>query len=151
MNKSLGEKIKDARQKCGYSQEKLGELIGTSKQNVSMWEKDRHQPDINTLEKIAVFLGIPFSYFLNKQFVPESKYIYKEYLRYLNEFELPNNIPSGEDFFFDALDRYWAGEKLQCAQNTANYIIAWSKSDDVIIRDLKAFNNKYKIVDISRL
>lgn len=151
MQKSLGEKIKDARQSCGFTQEKLGDLIGTSKQNISMWEKDRHQPDIDTLENMAEAFNVPFSYFLNKHFVPKSKYVYREYLRYLKEFEIPNTMPSSEDFFFNTLDRYWAGEKLCCDPNTANFVIAWSKSDDKIIRELRAFNEKYNIVDISRL
>ena len=45
----LGEKIKQLRKEKGYSQEKLSELLGVSRQAVTKWENDTGIPDIENL------------------------------------------------------------------------------------------------------
>ena len=45
----LGEKIKQLRKERGYSQEKLAELLGVSRQAVTKWENDTGIPDIENL------------------------------------------------------------------------------------------------------
>ncbi len=45
----LGEKIKQLRKEKGYSQEKLAELLGVSRQAVTKWENDTGIPDIENL------------------------------------------------------------------------------------------------------
>lgn len=58
--KKIGNNIKKYRLAAGYSQSDLGELLNTTKQNISSWEKDRTHPDNKTIEKMANILGCNF-------------------------------------------------------------------------------------------
>jgi phage repressor protein C with HTH and peptisase S24 domain len=55
----LKEWIKEARQKMGWTQERLGELLGVTKGNVSGWETGRHEPSSYQLLKISMATGHP--------------------------------------------------------------------------------------------
>ena len=54
----LGEKISDLRKKAGYSQEKLAELIGVSRQAVTKWEGGSANPDTENLIRLAEIFGV---------------------------------------------------------------------------------------------
>lgn len=54
----IGIKISILRKKLKYSQEKLGELSGLSKNSISTIERGGSKPSIETLEKIAGALNI---------------------------------------------------------------------------------------------
>ncbi len=41
------------------TQERLGELLGVSKQNVNAWEKGRHEPSYSQILKIRDLTGYP--------------------------------------------------------------------------------------------
>ena len=55
---SLSENISKYRKQMGYTQEKLGELLGVTNQAVSKWESSVSFPDVMLLPKIADVLGI---------------------------------------------------------------------------------------------
>ena len=55
---SLGEKILDLRKKEGFSQEKLAELIGVSRQAVTKWENGNANPDTENLIRIAEIFNV---------------------------------------------------------------------------------------------
>ena len=55
---SLGEKILKLRKKNGLSQEKLGELIGVTRQTISNWELNETTPSVEELKKISKELNI---------------------------------------------------------------------------------------------
>ncbi len=55
---SISENIAKYRKQKGYTQEKLGEMLGVSNQAVSKWESAVSMPDIMLLPKIADILGI---------------------------------------------------------------------------------------------
>jgi transcriptional regulator with XRE-family HTH domain len=50
--------IRAARVKAELTQEKLGELLGVSKGNVSAWENDRHEPSYAQLQQISEIAGM---------------------------------------------------------------------------------------------
>lgn len=54
---SLGENIKNHRQRCGLSQEKLAELVGISRQAVTKWEADLSAPSCENLLRLAEIFG----------------------------------------------------------------------------------------------
>ncbi len=156
MNKSLGKKIKEARLKTGISQEKLGDLIGTSKQNISFWESDRHSPDLETLIKISVILNIPFSDFLNisyqDNFLPQSNRLIWEYFRFLDLSEIH---ASHEEYgyWLAVLDDYLIGGKeLLIKKGLGESVVIPTEmfwhSDNSFVKDLKAFNARYQIIKI---
>lgn len=51
-------KIKEFREKKGLSQEKLGEILGLSKQTISSYELGTREPNIETLVKISIVLDV---------------------------------------------------------------------------------------------
>ncbi len=58
IKKELGEKIKRYRKKCGFTQEKLSEMIDISSRNLSNIELGLSYPKPETLEKILQTLDM---------------------------------------------------------------------------------------------
>ena len=56
----LGEKIKNLRERNGYSQERLAEQLGVSRQAVSKWETGLSRPDMGNLIALAKLFHISF-------------------------------------------------------------------------------------------
>jgi transcriptional regulator with XRE-family HTH domain len=61
--KSIGNKIAEARKKNGLSQAELAQQVSISPQAVGKWERGESMPDISTLNKIAIILGVDLNYF----------------------------------------------------------------------------------------
>lgn len=57
-------KIAELRKAKGMSQEQLGELLHTSRQAVSKWERGESYPDIDRVRELAVFFGVSIDYLL---------------------------------------------------------------------------------------
>lgn len=58
MSIKQGEYLKELRIRNNYSQEKLGELLGLSRQSVSKWEQGYATPDTDNLLKLSELYGI---------------------------------------------------------------------------------------------
>ena len=56
--KTMGEKIREYRKMAGISMEELAAQIDVTKQSVSLYEKDRTDMKVSTLETIALVLGV---------------------------------------------------------------------------------------------
>jgi transcriptional regulator with XRE-family HTH domain len=54
----LGERIKEHRKKQGFSQEKIAELVGTSRQAVTKWESGQSVPCMENLMALAEIFGL---------------------------------------------------------------------------------------------
>ena len=57
--RTIGKRIKTAREAAGLSQPELGERLGRSTTTVYRWEKDRTEPSVKTLCKVAAALRVP--------------------------------------------------------------------------------------------
>ena len=57
-------KIAELRKEKGISQEQLAELLYTSRQAVSKWERGESYPDIERLKDLAIFFGVSIDYLL---------------------------------------------------------------------------------------
>ena len=55
---TLGEKIKNCRQKLGLSQEQFAEKINVSRQAITKWENDSGIPDIDNLILLSKVMGV---------------------------------------------------------------------------------------------
>lgn len=55
---TLGERIKNYRQKAGLSQEQLAEKINVSRQAITKWENDSGIPDIDNLISLSKVMGL---------------------------------------------------------------------------------------------
>ena len=52
---NLGEKIREARKRCGFSQEQLAEKMSVSRSAVAKWETDKGLPDVGNLNPGQAF------------------------------------------------------------------------------------------------
>jgi len=52
-------KLRENRRKCGFTQEKLAEIVGISTHYLAMLETARNFPTSDTLERLSAALGIP--------------------------------------------------------------------------------------------
>ena len=62
---TLGERIVNARNKKGYSQEKFAEQLGVSRQMVSRWELNTAVPRMSRMEKICELLDLTANELIN--------------------------------------------------------------------------------------
>ena len=62
-----GERIKEAREVCGFSQTILAELVNVKRQAISAFEKDKIKPAPETLFAIASVTKFPVPFFLNER------------------------------------------------------------------------------------
>lgn len=62
---TFGEKLRDARQKAGLSQEQLSEKLHLSRSAVAKWETNKGMPDIENLKAASQLLGVSIDYLLD--------------------------------------------------------------------------------------
>lgn len=55
---TLGEKIREARRRCGFSQEQLAEKLSVSRSAIAKWETDKGLPDVGNLKILARLLSV---------------------------------------------------------------------------------------------
>lgn len=61
---SFGRKIVQARKNIGMTQKALAEAIGISAVRLNYWEKDKRQPDVEMIKKLAAVLGVSGDYLI---------------------------------------------------------------------------------------
>lgn len=66
-NNIFGKKLKDLRTEKGFSQQKLGEILGFCNQTISFWENGSREPDLDTLLEIAHFFEVPLEELLEEK------------------------------------------------------------------------------------
>lgn len=59
----IGKRIQKKRKECGYSAEKLSELLDISQQQLSRYERGTNKINVSHLVGIANFLQTPINYF----------------------------------------------------------------------------------------
>ena len=63
---TLGEKIKEARQQAGLSQQQLAEKLGVSRSAVAKWESDYGICDVDNLKALSKLFDVSIDYLLNR-------------------------------------------------------------------------------------
>lgn len=63
---TLGEKIREARRKCGFSQEQLADKMSVSRSAVAKWETDKGLPDVGNLKTLARLLNVSVDQLLDE-------------------------------------------------------------------------------------
>ena len=64
---TLGEKIREARRKCGFSQEQLADRMAVSRSAVAKWETDKGLPDVGNLKVLARLLNVSVDSLLDEE------------------------------------------------------------------------------------
>lgn len=67
---TLGNKLKEIRNRFGYSQEDLSSLINVSRQAITKWENDSGIPDISNLQELSKVFGVTVDSLLNDEELP---------------------------------------------------------------------------------
>ena len=70
----FNEMLKYLRQRAGYSQQDLADLLKISKSTIGMYEQGRRSPDYETLEKIADIFNVDMNFLMGgktKESTPE--------------------------------------------------------------------------------
>lgn len=77
----ISERLQQLRKKENYSQEKLAELLGISRQAVSKWESGQGCPDIDNIIKLTEIYHVSADYLLlGKNFDTSKEPVQKERL-----------------------------------------------------------------------
>lgn len=63
---TLGNRLAHLREKTGISQERLGELLGVTRQTVSSWETDKLLPKPENLRALCRCFRVEYEYFSPK-------------------------------------------------------------------------------------
>ena len=63
---TLGGKIREARRKCGFSQEQLAEKMSVSRSAIAKWETDKGLPDVGNLKMLARLLNVSVDQLLDE-------------------------------------------------------------------------------------
>ena len=63
-NNMLGERIANLRKEKKVSQEELADVLCTSRQAISKWERGESAPDIDRLKDLAIYFGVSIDYLL---------------------------------------------------------------------------------------
>jgi transcriptional regulator with XRE-family HTH domain len=63
LDRYVGTRVRQRRLEVGMSQEKLGEALGITFQQVQKYEKGTNRVSVSRLHQIAESLGVPLSYF----------------------------------------------------------------------------------------
>ena len=76
---TLGEKIREARRKCGLSQEQLAEKLSVSRSAIAKWETDKGLPDVGNLKILARLLNVSVDHLLDETQTVEDPVIRETY------------------------------------------------------------------------
>ncbi|GIO33208.1 HTH-type transcriptional regulator ImmR [Paenibacillus albilobatus] len=103
---SLGSRLKNEREKKGWSQMYVAERLGITNTVLSNYERDYRDPDTGMLKKLADLYDVDTDYLLGRTDVPRS---YKSYAGEIDEKELAEfeefiNNPYHGIFFKDYLE-----------------------------------------------
>lgn len=102
---TLGEKIKNIRNKFGLSQEELAEIINVSRQAITKWETNSGIPDIENLKLLASTFNITVDYLINNDLNLPALTLRKE----LDKTKYKSKLSSYEEIlieYFDNSDIY---------------------------------------------
>ena len=72
---TLGNRLAHLREKKGISQERLGELLGVTRQTVSSWETDKLLPKPENLQALCRYFRVEYDYFFPKGEDTQSKQV----------------------------------------------------------------------------
>lgn len=83
----IGERIREVRNIKGLTQKKLGELCGINEANIRKYESGRQNPKIETIQKIADALNVPFMVLCRDANFQTGFVLYKDEMDKVMDFE----------------------------------------------------------------
>ena len=99
---AIGERIKEARQERGLSQEELAQIINSTKSAISRYESGKRQPRIEQLKSIASALDVDVNWLMNGYTLEQRDQVWKE--KVSRRFEEAKKKKKGKDRLNVAFD-----------------------------------------------
>lgn len=72
------DRLRDARKRCGYTQESLAEQIGVKKSTVNGYEKGNSEPDMEKVSALMKVLGVDANYLFQDEMSEENRLAFSE-------------------------------------------------------------------------
>ena len=66
-NKSIGQKVKNLREKAGLNQMQIAQFLGVDQSNISKCEKGERQFQVDHLERLGSLFGVPLGDLMNEE------------------------------------------------------------------------------------
>lgn len=135
---NLDMNILNLRKKCGYTQEKLAQLLGVSAGAVSKWECGQANPDIMLLKPLARTLKVSLEELLNFNLELTSEEIKQLKQKAIRIF-VEQGYEGGESFVDDTLREYPTDNNLKISLSSAlfmNLASLYEKGEEVIDKKL---------------
>lgn len=63
---TFGKRVTELRKEKNLTQKALGEVVGVTKNTVSVWERDVRKPEFDTLTELCSFFNVNMSYLLGE-------------------------------------------------------------------------------------
>lgn len=154
---TIGDRIKLARKKCGYTQDTLAKALYFSDKAISSWENNRTKPDIKSLCILSETLNTTIDYLLygtkpNNKDEIELKFRVNddEYLRILNDVKSNSSfiekIKQVDEYFIMNKENSW----LRIRENKNNITLSLKKKikDNKYSKNIVSIDNKQNMLEI---
>jgi transcriptional regulator with XRE-family HTH domain len=87
-----GQKLKELREKCGYTQEQVANFLEVDQSFVAKIEKDIRNISFSLLDKLLVLYGIDYKTFANETIAKPISYAYRSKLLTNSELKVISEI-----------------------------------------------------------
>ena len=64
-------RLKELREKAGYSQYSFADAFGISQSTIGNWEAGKREPNFDTMQRLADFFGVSVDYLLGRDSIPD--------------------------------------------------------------------------------
>ena len=154
---TIGDRIKLARKKCGYTQETLAKTLYFSDKAISSWENNRTKPDIKSLCVLSETLNTTIDYLLYGNKTKEKDEIElkirvtdDEYLRILNDVKVNSSfiekIKQIDEYFIMNKENSWL--RIRESKNNITLSLKRKIKDNNYSKDTVSIDNRQSMLEI---
>ena len=154
---TIGDRIKLARKKCGYTQETLAKALYFSDKAISSWENNRTKPDIKSLCVLSETLNTTIDYLLYGNKTKEKDEIElkirvtdDEYLRILNDVKVNSSfiekIKQIDEYFIMNKENSWL--RIRESKNNITLSLKRKIKDNNYSKDTVSIDNRQSMLEI---
>lgn len=154
---TIGDRIKLARKRCGYTQETLAKTLYFSDKAISSWENNRTKPDIKSLCVLSETLNTTIDYLLYGNKTKEKDEIElkirvtdDEYLRILNDVKANSSfiekIKQTDEYFIMNKENSWL--RIRESKNNITLSLKRKIKDNNYLKDSVSIDIKQSMLEI---
>lgn len=154
---TIGDRIKLARKRCGYTQETLAKTLYFSDKAISSWENNRTKPDIKSLCVLSETLNTTIDYLLYGNKTKEKDEIElkirvtdDEYLRILNDVKTNSSfiekIKQTDEYFIMNKKNSWL--RIRESKNNITLSLKRKIKDNNYLKDSVSIDIKQSMLEI---